>query len=92
MVFTGEGRFDGQSFRGKTVMGVARRAARLGVPVTVLAGDVGEGAEQAYSLGVTALFCINRRAEPLEAACRRTAENLQETMDAVMRLLMCRRP
>ena len=33
LVLTGEGKLDGQSLRGKVVIGVARRARQLGVPV-----------------------------------------------------------
>jgi glycerate kinase len=40
VVITGEGRFDGQSLRGKVVGEVARLAARQGVSCAVLAGSV----------------------------------------------------
>lgn len=39
-VFTGEGRVDAQTLHGKVVAGVARRAARHGVPVVAFAGRV----------------------------------------------------
>ncbi|WP_292919916.1 glycerate kinase, partial [Oscillibacter sp. CAG:155] len=42
-VLTGEGRIDGQSLRGKVVIGVARRAAAVGVPVIAVVGDVAPG-------------------------------------------------
>ena len=38
LVITGEGHLDSQSMRGKTVIGVARRAKALGIPVAALAG------------------------------------------------------
>lgn len=41
LVITGEGRFDAQTLRGKTPMGVARVAKRHGVPVVVIAGTLG---------------------------------------------------
>ena len=36
LVFTGEGRLDGQSVRGKVVAGVGRRAKAAGVPVVAV--------------------------------------------------------
>ncbi|MDX8411475.1 MAG: glycerate kinase [Mariprofundaceae bacterium] len=38
LVFTGEGRTDAQSLRGKVVCEVARRASRCGVPVALVSG------------------------------------------------------
>ena len=45
LVITGEGRFDAQTLRGKTPLGVARVAQRQRIPVIVLAGTLGEGYE-----------------------------------------------
>ena len=47
LVFTGEGRIDGQSLRGKVVVGVARAARKKGVPVIAVVGDIADGAEAA---------------------------------------------
>ncbi len=88
MVFTGEGQLDGQSLRGKVVIGIARRAKAQCVPVTAIVGAVGEGAEQAYEMGVTSVFSINRKAEAFETAQYQTKENFTATMDAVIRLLI----
>ena len=87
MVFTGEGQLDSQSLRGKVVIGIARRAAAQGVPVTAVVGSIGDGAEGAYELGVTSVFSINRRAEDFSVSRYRTKENFTATMDAIMRLL-----
>lgn len=40
MVFTGEGKIDAQSIRGKVVIGVARRAKASGVPIIAVVGDI----------------------------------------------------
>lgn len=45
LVVTGEGRLDGQTVYGKTVAGVARTAAALGVAVLVVPGALGPGWE-----------------------------------------------
>ena len=88
MVFTGEGSIDSQSLRGKVVIGVARRAQRKNVPVTVIAGTVGEGAEGAYDRGVSAIFSINRRAEDFSVSRHKTQENFKATMENIVRLLL----
>ena len=87
MVFTGEGQLDSQSLRGKVVIGIARRAAAQGVPVTAVVGSIGDGAEGAYELGVTSVFSINRRAEDFSVSRHKTKENFTATMDAIIRLL-----
>lgn len=86
MVFTGEGRLDGQSRRGKVAAGVASRAGRRGVPVIAIVGDVGEGAETIYELGVTAVFSINRVAVPYEQARLRSRRDLRATAEDILRL------
>ena len=91
LVFTGEGQLDSQSLRGKVIAGVARRAAAKAVPVVAVVGAVGEGAEEAFSLGVTAVFSINRRAEDFSVSRYRTRENFSATMDNILRLLAAAR-
>ena len=84
LILTGEGRLDGQSLRGKVVSGVAARAR--GVPVVAVVGDVGEGAEKIYDLGVTAVFSINRTAVPFETARLRSRADLAAAAEDILRL------
>lgn len=87
LVLTGEGRLDAQSLRGKAVSGVARRAARHGVPVIAVAGDVCRGAEEIYGCGVTAMASINRLAVPFEKARLTSEDDLAFTVDMLMRVI-----
>ncbi len=87
VIFTGEGRIDHQSLRGKVVIGVAARAKSKNIPVIALVGDVGDGAEAAYEMGVSAIVSINRVAMPFEKAKARSKKDLADTVDMVMRLL-----
>jgi glycerate kinase len=87
LVITGEGKIDSQSLGGKVVKGVAQYAKDRGVPVIAVVGDIGEGIEEFYKLGVNAIFSINRVALPLEAALKRSKEDLYLTLDNLMRLL-----
>lgn len=87
LVFTGEGRLDGQSVRGKVIAGVARRARRAGVPVVAVVGAVGDGADGIYDLGVCGVFSINHAPEPFETAKGKSRENLRRTARNLMGLL-----
>lgn len=87
MVFTGEGRLDTQSLRGKVVVGVARRAKKLGTPVVAVVGDIGDAIDPVYDMGVSAVFSINRVAVEFKKARLRSRSDLQLTMDNLMRFL-----
>ena len=87
LVFTGEGRLDSQSLRGKVVAGVARRAKRYGVPAVAIVGAVGEGADGIYDLGICGVFTTNHAPEPFEAAKLRSRENLRRTARNLMGFL-----
>lgn len=86
LVFSGEGRLDAQSVRGKVVAGVARRAKAAGVPLVALVGQIGQGFEPMYELGLSAVFSINRAAQPLAESAPHAAENLRLTAENVLRL------
>ena len=79
MVFTGEGKIDSQSARGKVVSGVALRTAAAGVPLIAVVGDIGDGAGALYEKGVSAIFSINRVAVPYEEARPRAKDDLYWT-------------
>ena len=85
LVFTGEGKLDTQSLRGKVVLGVAHRAQKAGVPVVAVVGDIGDHIEEVYDQGVTGVFSINRVAMPYEAMKSRAADDLRLTMENLLR-------
>lgn len=87
IVFTGEGKIDGQSLRGKVVAGVAKRAKKQNVPVIAVVGDIGDDIDGIYEVGVSAIVSINRVAVPFSVAAARCESDLAETMDTIMRLL-----
>lgn len=91
MVFTGEGKLDAQSLRGKVIAGVAGRARAQGVPVTALVGGVDDRETAAvYEMGVTSVFPINRLPLDFSVSRKDSADNLAYTIDNVLRLLACR--
>ena len=90
LILTGEGQLDSQSLRGKVVVGVARRAAALGVPVVALVGAAETELEPLWALGVTGVFPINPVAKPYDQVkgdcfqnLRFTARNLLHTLTAL---------
>ncbi|MNC30671.1 Glycerate 2-kinase [compost metagenome] len=89
LVVTGEGRFDAQTLRGKTPMGVARVAKRHGVPVVVLAGTLGDGYQQLYAHGVDAAFALASGPMSLEQACANAAGLLRARACDIGRLWRC---
>ena len=87
LVVTGEGRFDGQTLRGKTPLGVARVAQQAGVPTVVLAGTLGEGYAQLYEHGISAAFSIVSGPMTLAEACQRAPKLLRERARDVAQLI-----
>jgi glycerate kinase len=87
LVFSGEGKIDTQSIRGKVVVGIAKRTKRAGVPLIAVVGDIGDGIDEAYDMGITAIFSINRVAVEYPKAKLRAKGDLGATMDNIMRLL-----
>jgi glycerate kinase len=71
LVITGEGRSDFQTAFGKAPVGVAKAAARYGVPVICLSGGLGEGYRDVYAQGISAV-----------CACPPRPMTLRECMDA----------
>ncbi len=87
MVFTGEGKIDYQSLRGKVVIGVAKRAKEQNVPVTVIVGGADYDIDEAYTKGVTSIFSINRLPEAFETSRGKSIENMNFAVDNILRLI-----
>ena len=88
-IFTGEGKLDSQSLRGKVVIGVARRAKKLGSPVIAVVGGAEAELDEAYAEGVSAVFTINRLPMELKDSTKDSGKNLEFTMENILRLLKC---
>ncbi|ACU73588.1 glycerate kinase [Catenulispora acidiphila DSM 44928] len=59
LVITGEGSLDPQSLRGKAPAGVARAAARVGVPVVAVAGVCSLTAAELAAAGIRAAYTLS---------------------------------
>ena len=87
MIFTGEGKIDSQSLRGKVVIGVAKRAKLQNVPVTVIAGGIDNGIDEVYDVGVTSVFSINRLPEAFETSRHKSVDNITFAVENILRLI-----
>lgn len=87
-IFTGEGKLDAQSLRGKVVMGIAKRAQRQEKKVIAVVGGADDkNIQDAYQRGVTAVFSINRLPQDFSVSRKYSVENLSYTVDNILRLL-----
>lgn len=87
LVITGEGRIDGQSVHGKVISGIARRTRPKNVPLIAIVGGIGPGAEEAYELGVTAIFGTDRPATDFRQYPEPASVYYQHTLEDILRLI-----
>ena len=95
MVFTGEGRLDTQSIRGKVISGVAKHAKQQNVPVIAIVGGVMPDVEELCddpSVGLSAVFSINRQAIDFEQSRFFSRENYTYTFNSILRLIRAAQP
>ncbi|MET8841161.1 glycerate kinase [Streptomyces rubiginosohelvolus] len=86
-VITAEGALDHQTVRGKIPAEVARRARAAGVPVLVLAGTIGPGAQDVRAVGVDAYSAILPAPMTLVEAIGRSGEFLADASERAMRIM-----
>lgn len=87
LVITGEGHLDSQSLRGKTVIGVARQAKALGVPVAALVGGCETALDAVYEAGVSGVFPVNPVPCTLAEAQQHGEAHLRFTMGNLLRFM-----
>ncbi len=88
-IITGEGAIDSQTQYGKTPMGTARAVKEVApnAKVIALAGNVGDGIEQLYQLGIDSIFCILPGVVSLDQAIKNAKKNLTQTSENIGRLI-----
>jgi len=88
LVITGEGRIDAQTAFGKTALGVARRAAAIGVPCIAVGGGVEpEGIEALAAVGAVAVPVVERP-QSVEEAMAAGAAPLERCGERLARLAL----
>ncbi len=89
LVITGEGRIDSQTAEGKVPVGIAaavRRNCGDKVPVIALVGEMREGYQAVYDMGITAVFSLLHRAASFEEIRDNAYNDLKDTAANVARL------
>lgn len=86
-VFTGEGSIDGQTLFGKTPTGVAKLAKKKQIPVIAFAGKIGNGTEELYNQGFTAVIGILKEVTSLETALGSGRDNLMFATENICRII-----
>ena len=84
LVFTGEGRLDGQTVQGKAPVGLARRARACGCPVIALVGGLGANYEAVYEQGIAGVFPVESGPMELSYAMQHAAELIAAAAYRVM--------
>lgn len=87
LVVTAEGSLDYQSAKGKMTVEIAKRAKNHGIPVIVLAGTIGPGAESVYGTGIRSFLSILDRPLSLDEAITDAKRLLEDGAERAMRTI-----
>ena len=85
LIITGEGAIDGQTKKGKVPVGVARRASNT--PVIAIVGDIRDGAEAVYDMGILSIMPALKRAMPLEEAIKNSKILIEDAAERACRFI-----
>lgn len=87
LVITGEGSLDAQTTYGKTPIGVARVAKKFGIPVLVIAGQIGHGAEKLYEQGIDAMLSTAPRPISKEDSISNAEKLIVSASESIARII-----
>lgn len=85
LVITGEGAIDGQTKNGKVAIGIANRSNN--VPVIAIVGDIRDGAEELYNMGILSIMPALKRAMPLDEAIKNATSLIEDAAERAMRFI-----
>lgn len=85
LIITGEGAIDGQTKKGKVPVGVARRANKI--PVIAIVGDIRDGAEAVYDMGIVSIMPALKRAMPLDEAIKNSKTLIEDAAERACRFI-----
>lgn len=85
LIITGEGAIDGQTKEGKVPVGVAKRAGNI--PVIAIVGEIREGAEIVYDLGIKSIMPLCTKAMSLEESIYNTSVLVENASERALRFI-----
>ena len=89
LVFTAEGRIDGQTACGKVPVGVAQKAKDFGLPVIAIAGEVADEYWAVYQHGINAVLSIAPGPISLSQSMAEAERLIADTAECAIRLFLC---
>ncbi len=87
LVVTGEGRMDAQTAKGKAPVGIARRAARYGVPVAAIVGSCADDIEAVHEAGIDIVLSCVMAPSTLEECIEKTPDALRRAGKRLARIV-----
>lgn len=92
LLITGEGKMDNSSLSGKTAIGIARRAKKLGIPLIAVVGSCELNLDSVYTEGIDFVLPIVNGPMSLEKALENVGPLLFESGKRIVRILeLCNR-
>lgn len=88
LVVTGEGRMDAQTAKGKAPVGIARRAARYGVPVAAIVGSCADDIEAVHAAGIDIVLSCVTAPSTLEECLEKTPDALRRAGRRLARIVL----
>ncbi len=89
LVFTAEGRIDGQTACGKVPIGVARKAKEFGLPVIAIGGELADDYRVVYQQGIDAVLSIAPGPISLSQSMAEAQRLVANTAECAIRLFIC---
>jgi len=86
VIIVGEGKMDGQSFKGKAPVGIAERVPE-GKLVIAICGSLGDGLDDLSNYGIHAVFPTLSRIAPWEDIRADTEKNVRRTSENIAALI-----
>ena len=88
LVITGEGMLDCQTARhGKAVAGIMKRCTKRKIPVAIITGAMGRGAEEIYNLGNAGIMTLINAPMSTEQAMEKGTELFDDAADRMFRFI-----
>jgi glycerate 2-kinase len=88
LLFTGEGRIDGQTLFGKTISGISAKAREAGVPVIALAGELAGDSSEIYQSGIDSALSIAPGPITLDESMARAGKLIADAAERAIRLVL----
>ena len=87
LIISGEGRVDGQSACGKVLDGIGSFAMEKSIPLVVITGGMGKGAQDVYRCGIESIMVTENGPMSLEDAISNAEILFEDAADRMFRLI-----